>query len=40
MAQTERDRHTDRHGNSMTEAAQWGQFSENNRFVKSYDTFS
>ena len=28
MAETHR--HTDRHGNSMTESAQWGRFSENN----------
>ena len=26
MAQT--DRHTEGHGNSMTESAQWGRFSE------------
>ena len=29
MAQTHTDRQTDGHGDSMTELAQWGRFSEN-----------
>ena len=40
MAQT--DTQTHGHGNSMTESAQWGQFSENyplnNKFI--YQTFT
>ena len=32
MAQ--RGTHTNRHGISLTESAQWGQFSENNRITE------
>ena len=29
------DKKTDKHGDSMTESAQWGRFSENNQAVNS-----
>ena len=32
MAQT--DKQTNGHGDSMTESAQWGQFSENMKFAR------